>query len=57
MRATKAKQLRKLINLDLKNPNLIQKRLYRRLKKAYSKLSRMDKTSFMHNLKLQLNEQ
>jgi|694.fasta_scaffold25006_4 hypothetical protein len=57
MRATKAKELRKLINLDLKNPNLIQKRLYRRLKKAYSKLSCMDKQSFMHNLKLQLNEQ
>ena len=56
MRSAKAKEIKNAINLDLKIANPIQKRLYKRLKKAYSKLSHEDKLNFVSNLKLQFNE-
>jgi hypothetical protein len=56
MRSTKAKEIKNAINLNLKTANPIQKRLYKRLKKAYNKLSHEDKSSFVNNLKLQFNE-
>ena len=55
MRSAKAKEIKNAINLDLKTANPIQKRLYKRLKKAYSKLSHEDKLNFVSNLKLQFD--
>ena len=56
MRSFKAKEIKDAINLDLKTANPIQKRLYKRLKKAYIKLCHEDKLKFIENLKTQFNE-
>jgi hypothetical protein len=38
MSGSKAKELRRICNIDLRNCDPIQKRIYRRLKKRYNKL-------------------
>lgn len=46
MRKTKSKQIRKLIGYDPKNHDPILKKLYKRAKKTYNKLSSVDKPNF-----------
>jgi hypothetical protein len=50
MRNIKARTIRKLIGFDFKNPNPIQKRLYRRFKKMYSRTPESKKAYFMAQL-------
>jgi len=49
MRKTKSKQIRAAIGYDRKNPNPILKRLYKRAKKDYNKLSVTEKSKYEFN--------
>lgn len=49
MRKTKSKQIRNLIGYDPKNPNPILKKLYKRAKRRYTKLSSVEKPNFFKN--------
>jgi len=55
MRNIKARAIRKMIGFDFKNPNPIQKRLYRRFKKMYSATPEPKKAYFMEQLEFATN--
>lgn len=50
MRAVKAREIRKALGVDLKNPNPTLKKVYRRAKKVYSRLSKHTKQDFIQLL-------
>jgi hypothetical protein len=57
MSGSKAKEIRKAINLNLKECHPIQKRVYKRLKKEYTKMTEENKPLFLEQLKNKFNHE
>lgn len=50
MRNTRARQIRKAVGFNFQNPNPIQRRVYRRFKRLYTRLNDKDRAKLLSQL-------